>query len=507
MGKTRATLSKYKKYAQGYVGTAVLFADAVLSRRRLYKNPNFWLIHVVNTNEEGLSMKIVCPATDRDIRKQLKKEDFYTVSHIWDGKNKREMWTTHGILDAEGNPAKAMMRPEKQKTLLALLKSRPGFWWIDVFCYPKDTPLVIMGDIYRLCRRCYALIDLQANDLKRIKSLSEQLESFDSDALSNGYKEQIAGKSQEDDITWDETMNDLLGWCYDVEPDDIKALVNFTSCQWFKRVWTLQEFILPNLLSFISEDGSPDIFLDRYYVTLTTHKLACAMEDTLESYLAEKFSDEFPIYGFYFGLSKERMSYITSAQGVSRCYQDLTRFSAVYYCFPCFINGDYEVHDQDEVDDSYLVGFENASIRVLKLRYMSSKFDLTGIDLARFGEMPRVCTDPCDYIYGVAGLLDLDIPRVYDHRKVWAAFIAAVQERVPEIDIPLSYDLSKAKSMQDVYKFVVHKNPEQLIKRGQKVLNLRDMVGEGLSSMFDSLESMRSSTGSLSGRDVDDRAS
>lgn len=92
--------------------------------------------------------------------------------------------------------------------------------------------------------------------------------------------------------------------------------------------------------------------------------------------------------------------------------------------------------------------------------------------LFMFAQSSRRCMDPTDYVYGVLGLLQMDIPRMNDPHAVWTYFLSQVEDLVASSShdhhhrhhcsgihtttITLSerakkFDLSKADNMADVY--------------------------------------------------------
>ena len=85
--------------------------------------------------------------------------------------------------------------------------------------------------------------------------------------------------------------------------------------------------------------------------------------------------------------------------------------------------------------------------------------------------------DPSDYVYGVLGLVQMDIPRMNDPRAVWSYFLSQVEDLIESwlhdserhhyasgkhiAAIAVSerakkFDLSKASDMADVYANLLH---------------------------------------------------
>lgn len=89
--------------------------------------------------------------------------------------------------------------------------------------------------------------------------------------------------------------------------------------------------------------------------------------------------------------------------------------------------------------------------------------------LSVFANSSRKCYMPEDYVYGVLGLLSLDIPRMQDPQRVWETFIQKLEGLLIELSEDyyqgLSYfsitekaktfQLAEAKDMADVYSGLV----------------------------------------------------
>lgn len=123
------------------------------------------------------------------------------------------------------------MRPKKRKTLRTLLQSHPdSYWWIDVLCARTDTPLAIMGDIYACCKQCYAMIDCRPDIITSILSMKHRSEESDPASWSI-YEHNVA----------------------------VNTLETFTSSNWWRRVWTWQEAVLPKAVILMAETLPDDV--------------------------------------------------------------------------------------------------------------------------------------------------------------------------------------------------------------------------------------------------------
>lgn len=85
------------------------------------------------------------------------------------------------------------------------------------------------------------------------------------------------------------------------------------------------------------------------------------------------------------------------------------------------------------------------------------------------GKSSRRCMDPVDYVYGVLGVLQLDIPRMTNPDTVWQTFLSQLEKLIVRVKIPVNpkkpsnttidarawnVDLRTAQSMADVYRYI-----------------------------------------------------
>ena len=210
----------------------------------LLVNPYFLLLYVP---ENGAKMQIIQPAEDSYHRERMVKRIneakgipsfYYALSHLWKiSKDDPHLWENIGeyVNDINEQPAEPVsMRPEKRDTLLGLLKDHPdSYWWIDVLCARTDTPLDIMGDIYRCCLECIAMIDCEPSLLSKLRTEpNKRKELFDFDWI---------------DATVEPSSEDLLYYnqIYEKYPELIHHLAKLQQSEWWNRVWTWQEMALP----------------------------------------------------------------------------------------------------------------------------------------------------------------------------------------------------------------------------------------------------------------------
>ncbi|KAI7887235.1 hypothetical protein K492DRAFT_173568 [Lichtheimia hyalospora FSU 10163] len=192
-------------------------------------------------------MHIVQPAEDPYHRERMVKRIneakgvpsfYYALSHLWGiSKDDPHLWEEIGeyVNDIDEHPAKPIsMRSEKRDTLLGLLKDHPdSYWWIDVLCARTDTPLDIMGDIYRCCLECIAMIDCEPSVLSKLHTEpNKRKEFFDLDWF------EVMKKPSSEDILYCKQI-------YEKYPELIYHLAKLQQSEWWSRVWTWQEMALP----------------------------------------------------------------------------------------------------------------------------------------------------------------------------------------------------------------------------------------------------------------------
>ncbi|KAJ8652586.1 hypothetical protein O0I10_011791 [Lichtheimia ornata] len=365
----------------------------------LLEHPHFLLVYVPNN---GAKMRLVKPSSDPYHREQIiqriNKEDnllpHYALSHLWGiSHNNPHVWKEIGdyVDDENGQPAAPVsMRPKKRKTLRTLLQSHPdSYWWIDVLCARTDTPLAIMGDIYACCKQCYAMIDCRPDIITSILSMKHRSEESDPASWSI-YEHNVA----------------------------VNTLETFTSSNWWRRVWTWQEAVLPKAVILMAETLPDDV-------------------DDNNSMLS--IGDLITLYDKIL---------------LSSCYYRDTVFGPKP--LPnriCYII--------EEIRDSR----DRNHLLPIGLVAMFKSFALSA----------RKCMDPLDYVYGVLGLFRFDISRKSNPNEAWHLFISELEnylvdpsrikiENVYQREIAYKLlnncqachcNLMSAKDMRDVYECLV----------------------------------------------------
>lgn len=237
-------------------------------------------------------MRLVRPADNPIHHDAIIQKGYHVLSHVWGNINDYPKWDVSTfIMDVDGQPSKPVpMRPEKRNTLLALLKANPGYWWIDVMCARVDTPLVIMGSIYRFCGTCHVMVDCPSDliaDLKksRLTDFDHSLTPLYLDASQrNGYRtderfdtarqtQWKASKSHHNLIRLHNVINRFQA--------EFNCMQQLLDSGWFRRLWTLQEVALPTEnVHLVSEQCGPDnnvIYFDYNVVDRVSQKIFYGM--------------------------------------------------------------------------------------------------------------------------------------------------------------------------------------------------------------------------------------
>ncbi|CDS06572.1 hypothetical protein LRAMOSA09100 [Lichtheimia ramosa] len=360
----------------------------------LLADDHFLLLYVP---EDGAKMRIIRPASDPYHKKRMIKKIneakeipsfYYALSHLWGLSDKnRHLWNDIGqyVDDQEGQPAAPVpMRPEKRNTLLSMLKDHPdSYWWIDVLCARTDTPLDIMGDIYACCLGCIAMIDCAPSLIHSIADLTKEIN-------------ELYCIKESRDLTQEEISK--INY-----PHILNYLSTFMQSQWWKRVWTWQELILPlGDVHFMSEIGT-----HRPPLINTIH------------------------------------------------VDDLRRLNSVLI---------YISHRQGHERGSWeAMGYEFDKARITShLRLYGDPYLVFYNVIRSLSESPRQCMDPVDYVYGVLGMLQIKIPRMKDTNAVWQRFLTELdnclelEDGHQFIDYAQGFDLRKAKTIGDVYRKLLY---------------------------------------------------
>jgi hypothetical protein len=154
--------------------------------------------------------KVIPAGKDVSLRQHIIYEKYRCISHLW-GK-KPPIWYDHPV---QGSDWPVEMREEKRDKLKQILYQIGGYWWVDVFCTNQaddNRPLEIMGDIYKNCGECICMIDYT----DECTTLENCIINGDV-SVTNKYMDEL-----------DKSI-------------------------WFTRIWTFQEYMLPERVCHTSE--------------------------------------------------------------------------------------------------------------------------------------------------------------------------------------------------------------------------------------------------------------
>ena len=231
-------------------------------------------------------MRIVRPAKDPYHRRRMIKRVnetkpipsfYYALSHLWGmTENNRHLWHEIGnyVDDENGKPVEPVsMREEKRDTLLKMLEDFPdSYWWIDVLCARRDTPLDIMGDIYACCLECIAMVDCESSLIPLLHTMAPAKEDF---PFYTKYD-------------WEVKVNYYWHYklLYDKKcPGMIGHLFTFMQSKWWQRVWTWQEMALPfGDVRLMAETGTHRDTITLDYLSDNYRNMAIIMKEFEEYY-------------------------------------------------------------------------------------------------------------------------------------------------------------------------------------------------------------------------------
>ncbi|CDH54777.1 predicted protein [Lichtheimia corymbifera JMRC:FSU:9682] len=345
----------------------------------LLNHPHFLLLYVPSKEEEKTKMRLVKPSTDPIHRRRIMKRVFtesggddndvplphYALSHLWKTSKHGDQWEDIGLYvdDEYGSPVEPVsMRPEKRDTILALLRDHPGsYWWIDVLCARTDTPLDIMGDIYAQCSRCYAMIDCDDKTIPEIRDYMDRIPDQES------YWSKRLKRLKVDDPQYEYTFQQYK--------QAVDVLDTFMERDWWKRVWTWQEMVLPREVIFLAETANQ---------VSGTHMLDMRLLARLEKNLQ---TESFRIPG-----------------------KPLKRTGSARLL---------EMKRSREAGEA----FRDERISLWTLNHLFKAFERSS----------RRCMDPVDYVYGVLGVLGFKIPRMADPQQVWHCFFTELDNFLTDV--------------------------------------------------------------------------
>jgi hypothetical protein len=212
----------------------------------LFSHPGFRLIFI----DDNGNMSLEGPFNDES-RKKIK--EYRCISHVWGtaDNTKDYAWKDHDITNVNW---KVEVREEKRERLFQIFNHHKGYFWMDVFCTNQEDenkPLDVMGDIYRKCKECVCLLDSVCD-----------VPGFDSEKelwmdVAKDVKEFMETDMKRMDSKYDnlygqikyDSPNISLGEKY------LRYFGSTARANWFQRVWTWQEAVLPQKLLLCCEQA------------------------------------------------------------------------------------------------------------------------------------------------------------------------------------------------------------------------------------------------------------
>lgn len=193
-------------------------------------------------------MSLVKPFEDKDTRDAVRRKGYRCISHLWEippknglsveekKKHKEKyVWKTDkkeekGNKDyhrIKGITWEVECRKKKRDKLFQIFNDRKGYFWMDNLCVnqsakPKDKPLGVMIDIYRMCTECICMLD----------------------------------------YNWGDDEMEVVA-CGPDSPNSLKNkarnyILEVARCKWFRRVWTVQEWYFPPKSYYTMETETDD---------------------------------------------------------------------------------------------------------------------------------------------------------------------------------------------------------------------------------------------------------
>ncbi|KAI9313853.1 hypothetical protein BX666DRAFT_552294 [Dichotomocladium elegans] len=496
--------------------------NAVESRadmlQRLLKDPNFHLIKVTRKGRTVESLTVVTPASDRAVARDVEKFGWYCISHFWGDPSTRKDWNGPDVVSSDtGEVLSAKLFPSKCPQIVDLFATWAGYWWMDIFCARSDTPLVIMGDVYSLCRRCFALIDtyhkninldvqrmhhymkssmepaigqcvqdyldaIVNNSTKTAQSLDERIENepncqrkeiFNTYVRSSEEELRASLRSYGPETLEHAVIKEVIE-ARNIERWEAfgldryaKAICNILDSQWMSRVWMIQESALPFIVNADTQGQ------DKGGLTYETAASFYYLEKTLECCLriagkAYQIRRDALIRTIPTGnWSQEHTP--TSPHQMLKLYRDVDPpLARIYTDYRKLLEVILALGPSQEY------GAE-VNITDIRLLYLNT-----------FATSQRRATCSLDYVYGVLGIMNIDIPPMKDAQEIWRLFSEKLKERFPAIHVPCDVDLTTANVMQDVYGGIGFINDEFMSAHDTIASFIGDRDSRNILDCFDS---------------------
>ncbi|KAJ8652917.1 hypothetical protein O0I10_011451 [Lichtheimia ornata] len=374
--------------------------------------------------EDGGRMQVVRPASDSYHRKCMIKRInetkrgvpsfYYALSHLWGlKKDNRFLWKgiRKHVDDEEGRPMKPIsMRPEKRHTLLSMLRDHPDSYWWIDVLCARTDTPLDIMGDIYAC--CLQCIAMIDCEPALISNIHTKLEAVEEIKKLLKRKRRPYLTNKELHQTKASQLIDLLD--------------TFFQSEWWQRVWTWQEMALPyRNVSFMAEAETRRLHTTN---TITT--------DDLEEFGSILISHI--LYIMRHKLAPEYVGFETSDEVCNR------------------------------LNDVYAARACNA-FRIIMTRSETLYFVIGSLVSSN-----RRCYDPCDYVYGVLGAMQIKIPRMTDPNDVWRHFLSKLDDLAPLdsrrwMDYADEIDLGEVENIGVVYNELI-----QIGEVGKNVFRIMD---------------------------------
>lgn len=161
---------------------------------------------------------------------------YQTISYVWSlgGLTPTRNWTMK--INGVQLPILDTLRPFIQTLRTKEILLDGTWWWIDSLCMDltnikeRSLQVQVMRRVYRDCHRCTVWLGEESENSERAVNFIQLLHRIDEEGHSIKEIRQIM-QEQDHQASW-------------------ALLEEFFMRKWWTRVWTLQEFVLPSMVSF-----------------------------------------------------------------------------------------------------------------------------------------------------------------------------------------------------------------------------------------------------------------
>ncbi|KAJ3114931.1 hypothetical protein HK100_001506 [Physocladia obscura] len=212
-----------------------------LRQRVAVNTPDFMPLRLIDITTQASPALISKPA----------HSSYACISHVWGEKTTELLIPEHAdIVRGVGWPCN-VVSVDKYTTMLTLARKYSEKIWLDLACInqmmdsDKCAQIKVMGDIYKHCHLCLVYVeDLHEETEAALNDLKSVFENVDK---NTEYIESVK--------CWQKIFGE--------NPTIVRSIASSIAvaslasrCEWMRRVWTLQEALLPNKVIIITPQGS-----------------------------------------------------------------------------------------------------------------------------------------------------------------------------------------------------------------------------------------------------------